>query len=119
MANEIKVLEGSRDGLYQVLFLYPVPTPQTYTDGAGVQQTVVPTPAPTEGRVSEMLGPGERNALDAGDAAYEVVTYGPDPAVSNADNVAALRRLYADRKAAFDADYQARFRFLGVEVDAT
>lgn len=116
MANEIKALEGTEDGRYSVLFLYPVEAPKTYPDGAGVSVTVVPTPAPTEGVIASLLSLEERTALDTGAGAFEVVPYGPSPAKTGAELVAELRALYAARKAAFDAAYATRYKYLGQEI---
>lgn len=118
MANEIKALDGTGEGRYRVLFLYPIAAPITYTDGAGISVKVVPTPAPTEGVIASVLSVAEAGALDAGDGAYEVASYGPSPDKTGAELVAELQALYAKLKAEFDADYATRYKYIGTEVDA-
>ena len=113
MAAEIKALEGSADGLYNVAFLYPIAAP-VQVDGSNV----VPTPAPTEGPLAAILSVGEAGALNGGTAAYEVVQYGPAPEKTGAQMAAELRALYAERKAAFDAGYARRYKYIGTEIDA-
>lgn len=118
MANEIKGLD-KRDGAYRVLFLYPISTPQTYVDGSGATVNVVPTPAPTEGEVRNLLSDGEAAALDNGTAAWEVVTFRPDPTLTPAELLAKVRALYAGHETAFQAQYTERYEFYGGEWDAT
>lgn len=47
-------------------------TPVTYLDRDGQTKTYVPTPAPTEGDVFEILSAAQLAALDDGSAAYAV-----------------------------------------------
>lgn len=113
MAAEIKALDGNGAGEYRVLFLYPIAAPKQVGGS-----NVVPTPAPTEGVIADLLSAGEVNALNTGTSAYEVINYGPSPTKTGAELVAELQTLYVDRKAAFDADYASRYKYIGTEVDA-
>lgn len=103
MANEITKLDGDGGINARLLFLYLGLTPITYAIDGG-QQTVVHTPSAS---LPEMAGPiltaAEKAALDAGTAAFEVVTMPIIDSLSGADLLTAARTLYARHKAAFIA----------------
>lgn len=119
MANEILILGGRRT--VRALFLYPIPEADriTYTDGTGTTQTVIPTPVPLEGEVPELLTDAERAALNAGAGIYERVSFQIDPELTPAENLAAVRELYASKKAAALAKYASRWARYGSRFDAS
>jgi len=118
MAKEIRILEGDGDGRYSVLLLYPIATPKTYVDGGGVTRKVVPTPAPEDGLVASLLSAAETAALDAGDAAWSIVPYGPHPDRTLVQHRDELRAIYVRERTRLTAWYQSRYAHVGVTIDA-
>lgn len=118
MANEIVIVYGGQTVRAIFLYLIPAGDRVSYTDGAGVTRTVVPTPAPIDGELAALLTNAEKTALDAGQAAYESVSFQIDPALSAQDNLAAVRALYADRKAEWLAAYADRYDRYAQRFDA-
>lgn len=114
MANEITVLERTGRRTLRALFLYPIPTPKQVGG-----QNVVPTPSAGLPDIAQaVLAQAEKDALDAGTAAWDAVTFHPAANQTNQERLAALRRIYASRQADFDADYQRRYQFAGLRFDA-
>lgn len=119
MANEIVSLGKVRENTYRFAFLYLIPSADRveYTDGSGTVKQVVPTPAPTEGTPADMLTQTEQDALNAGNAAYETTTVSIDPALSGAENLAAVQAVYEDRLAEYLARYAERWDRYGQRFD--
>lgn len=127
MANEITVVgRNPRTGNYSLFFRYditavtvggakPVPSPAT----------PLPTdanPTPTQGdalpwAVRQVITAGEMDALDAGDAVYEVVGFHPADGLTNPQLIARAQEIYAQRKADYLADYADRYDNAGVRVN--
>lgn len=114
MANEILAMERQPDGDYELVFLYPIPTPKQIN-----ATNVVPTPSSTLPALAVLaLSAGEKSALDAGTAAFGVISFKRDPALTGGALLAKIQSLYTLRKNAFDADYALRYEFAGNRYDA-
>lgn len=108
MANEITVIEQAGADL-ALVFLYPIATP-LQVGGANV----VPTPSVgLPALAAVVFQSAEKAALDAGTAAFEVVSLTPDPALSPAQLLARAKVIYAAALAAFTSAYQLRYRWSG------
>lgn len=128
MANEITVIgRVPRTGKYRLFFRYDltapvqvggtnvVPTPAT-------QRPSADNPTPTAGDalppvVQAALTAQEFADLDAGDAAFEIVTFHPDEGLTNPQLLARARQVYAARKAAYEAEYALRYQNAGLRFD--
>lgn len=119
MANEITVLEidGRRA---QLLFLFPIPAPAQV---GGVN--IVPTPATgpagedlLPGHATKILATAEKNDLDAGTLAFEVIGFVIGSGLTGQQLLARARAIYASRKAEFDSDYADRYSRLGQRFNA-
>ena len=99
MPNEITVLEGSGGLKRDLLFLYAI-TPAEVNE-----VTQVPTPSSGLSDIANnILLAGEKAALDAGSAAFELVVMEVVDGKSNAELKAEAQAFYAKKK----ADYLIR-----------
>ena len=118
MADEIRKLDGN--GVNRnFLFLYPIDPPKTYTVQGGSTNTIVPTPAPTEGLISDVLTTPEKNALDSGDSGYESISMRLNDAdlANDAVLIPQLQAEYALKKAAFLAMIDSQYNRTGDKFD--
>ena len=114
MADEMLVLEGNRQGRYQVLMLFPVATP-TRAGGSNV----VPTPtAALPAEVAALLTPAERSGLDGGALAYRIVAMKKAAGITPAQLATELRRVYAQQLTDFNAEYATRYAHIATRVSA-
>lgn len=113
MANEITI--GERRGSnVQALFLFPVATPATY---GSTSTKVVPTPsAGLPEWASPVFSQAEKNNLDSGDAAFQIVNIGIE-GISSAEILVRLRAIYVARKAVAAALYLVRYERIGERFD--
>lgn len=120
MANEILALEGDGDRAYTLLFLFPIAAPVQVTPPGGSAQNVVPTPSATLPPLAALLlSAAEKNALDAGTLAWQLTTFAPEAGLTGGPLVARVRELYAAQRTAYQAAYQARYRYIGQRVTPT
>ena len=118
MANEITVIDegdvtnGKR--LLNLLLIYPIDTPHEVVTGVNVVVT------PSEGLpelVTAAVTQTEKDDLDSGDAAFEVINFRAPSGMTNPQILAKAQTVYATRKAAFEAKYTARFSRTGQRFD--
>ena len=125
MADEILVLEGDRQGRYQLLMLFPIdglggnPSP---TQAGG--SNVVPSAAPRENGVDpdwpfSLLSGAEIAALDGGTLAYRMVRLRKEPELTNPQLVARAQAIYAQQQADFNSEYRTRYLHIGARVDGS
>ncbi len=125
MADEILVLEGDRQGRYQLLMLFPI-------DGLGGNPSpapaggsnVVPRAAPREDGVNldwpfSLLTSPEIAALDGGTLAYRIISLRKEPGLTNPQLVARVQAIYAEQQTDFNAEYAARYLHIGARVDGS
>lgn len=99
-----------------MLLLFAINTPKT-VNGLNVIDAD-PGAIPLVGGRS-IITNGERNAILAGTASFEILTIEFDPEATNVELEAIVQALYDERVAVFQAEYQARWLFAGVRIDAT
>jgi hypothetical protein len=117
MANEIVVLEQTRDAVFTCVFKYPFATPTQYTGGDGVARNVVPTPsAGLPALAAIVFTSAERAACDAGTLVFEVVAFTADPGLTTAQLTARVKQFYASKLADATAGYLARYAHVGALV---
>lgn len=115
MANEIIVMEQAADGLFELCFLYPIPSP-IQINGSNV---VVTPSAELPPIASAVMSAGEKTALDNGTAAFEPETFRRDPALTGGALLTKVQALYAQRKSEFDTRYAQRYEFAGDRFNAS
>jgi hypothetical protein len=125
MANEITLLDRVADSPssrndYHVLFLYTPTTPHVVGG-----TNVVPTPTTNAqgdpalpALATQALSQQELTDLNGGDIVYEIVTYTYNESLTPAQNLAAIRAIYANREARFQAWYAKEYEYAGDRYDA-
>lgn len=96
MANEIVVLEGDGADNWQVLFLYPIPTPASNggTQVAPANSSFLQPSSALPASALELLSAGEITTIDAGDGAFEIFTFSKQAGLTDPQQSAQLRELY-------------------------
>jgi hypothetical protein len=125
MADEILVLEGDPSERYRLLMLFPLdgqggnPSP-VQAGGSNVVPTAVPR---ADGSNPDwpfsLLTAAELFGLDGGTLAYRVVRMRKEPGLTNSQLIARVQAIYAERHADFNAEYSARYQYIGTRVDAS
>lgn len=108
MANEITVLESYDGGSnYNVLFIYPIATPVQIGN-----VNVIPTPSTSlpSGAATQVLTNTEKNALDAGTTAFEVVQFQKDGTATPAQMLTRVKEIYGIKKTNYLAAYDAKYK---------
>ena len=112
MANEITVLSGNGRGVFDVLFLYTITTPKQV---GGVN--VIETPSSTLPKFApEILTQAEKDALDAGTTAFDVIQFQKQSGLTGAQQSAQLKEIFASAEARFNDDYNLRYLHLATRL---
>lgn len=115
MADEITALEGDGVGNYQLLFIYPIITPQQING-----QNVVPTPSANLPQLASLiLSQSQKASLDQGTSAFEVITLYAGNNLTNPQLVARGQSIYASRAAHYATRYAAIYKYAGAQIDAS
>ena len=116
MANEITALEcsGEDQKSISVVFRYDIPTPKQ----VGGSNVVLTPSAGLPDLAARVFTQAEKDALDAGTAAFEVKDFFDKTGLTGPQLVTRVKAAYATANAAFQAAYTARYRFAGTRVDA-
>ena len=114
MADEILLLEGDRRERYRLLMLFPVASPAR----AGTTFAPPARAADLPAEVAALLTAAERSGLDSGTLAYRIVAIKKAAGLSPAQLATELRRVYAQQRADFNAEYATRYAHIGVRVSA-
>lgn len=96
MANEIVVLEGDGADNFQVLFLYQIAAPATNgaTQVAPANSSFLQPSSALPLSALERLTAGEITAIDAGDGAFEILTFSKQSGLTGPQQSAILKELY-------------------------
>lgn len=114
MAGEIIVLDGNGRDEYNIALLFPIAAPEQVS-GANV----VPTPAPEAGSLlAQCLTTLEKDALNAGTLAYEIISFQKAAAATALELTARVQEIYTQRRGTFNAWYANRYQFVGTRRDA-
>lgn len=115
MANEMTVLSGNGRGIYDVLFIFTIAAPKQI---AGVN--IVETPSSTLPKYApEILTQAEKDALDAGTTAFDVIQFQKQSGLTGAQLTAQLREIFLAAETQFNADYNARHLHLATRLSRT
>lgn len=119
MANEILVLEQTRDAVFTCVFKYAVPTPKQYTGGDAALHNVVPTPsAGLPPLAAALFTTAEKAALDLGTLVFEVVAFSADVGLTAPQLAARVKAFYASKFLDAQATYNQRYQYLGTLVSS-
>lgn len=123
MANEITACERRNTSL-MLFFVYlissprqvggqnVVPTPATGTDSVGNPVSLLPS------IVQKVISQAEIDALDAGVAAWETVSFRLIEGATGAELATEARRIYASKKSVFELTYAERYQYAGIRINA-
>lgn len=114
MANEITVLQGDGGERYSFVFGFPIASPKQI----GGSNIVVTPSADLPAIAATVFAQADKDALDAGTAAFEVASMSRDPSLTLADFKAAVQGYYARRQAAFNAAYASKYEYAGLQINA-
>ena len=122
MADEIVVLEGGRDDVYEILLLYPVVTPSTINgvDDANPSNCDFLKPSSDLPLAAQaILSTAEKAAIDDGTSTWQTFPFHKHLGLTNGQLAAQLQSVYTRALALYTEKYIAAFQHVGAKINAT